>query len=264
MYFHGWGNGQFENKGGDTNPTRDLNFSQIAQQIAASARPLIGILPQLTSDPKHSGGGMPDHNGSNIDAPLLIREVFEKLHTDQLLAKDQQPGRLIFAGHSAGGRTAMDEARDPSNQTTAGLFLFDGHIVDAKAVSAKPITTLLEKKLTEEQKILAKLPADKQKEWLSTNGFVFQMSGEGGTYGTPALEVQRYLSQYFSNTQKTAGVHPTAIPLWKANYSAQKVFARHHETVISSGQQPEKGNISYIPGTGNLEKSISALHPPKS
>ncbi|PZV00212.1 MAG: hypothetical protein DCF24_07740 [Cyanobium sp.] len=85
---------------------RDIESDRIEQQITASKRPIIGILPQGTAS---SGFG-------NLNADAYIAEVFKKLTAVGAWgpqAAAPMIGRVILSGHSGGGGRISEMMAEP-------------------------------------------------------------------------------------------------------------------------------------------------------
>ena len=101
---------------------RDVDTDRIEQQLQASARPIIGVLPQGTTS---SGFG-----GLNSDA--YVAEVFQKLGSIGVFGTNPPPRveRVVLSGHSGGGGAIADMLSQPGQprlpSSLGEVALFDG------------------------------------------------------------------------------------------------------------------------------------------
>jgi hypothetical protein len=113
LHLHGWNVGyrQRKTKGSDdetlrVGSVRDVESDRIEQQIAASKRPIIAVLPQGTA---LSGFG-------KLNSDAYIAEVFKKL-TAMGAWGPQKPappiGRVILSAHSGGGGRTSEMMAEP-------------------------------------------------------------------------------------------------------------------------------------------------------
>ncbi len=169
----------------------DVAFHAIPQQMAASGRTMVGILPQ--------GGRTSEFNpatkkrGKGFNADEYIAGVFARLTEMKAwgVSTPPVPGGVVLSGHS-GADVAISEmlSSDLGPEHLEGLFLFDtmwpgaGH--DVKIWNA--VRTRLEKDL-DVLRSLWHVVGDRDKaeakmlEWVHHHGFrLYDVFGAGGTY----------------------------------------------------------------------------------
>ncbi len=190
---HGYDTGK--KKEGD-----DVAFHAIPQQMAASGRTMVGILPQ--------GGGTSEFNpatkkrGKGFNADEYIAGVFARLTEMKAwgVSTPPVPGGVVLSGHS-GADVAISEMLSSGlgPQQLEGLFLFDtmwpdaGH--DVKIWNA--VRTRLEKDLDVLRSLWHSV-GDRDKaeakmlEWVHHHGFrLYDVFGAGGTYDKASNSLKR-------------------------------------------------------------------------
>jgi hypothetical protein len=212
---HGYDTGK--KKEGD-----DVAFHAIPQQMAASGRTMVGILPQ--------GGGTSEFNpatkkrGKGFNADEYIAGVFARLTEMKAwgVSTPPVPGGVVLSGHS-GADVAISEmlSSDLGPEHLEGLFLFDtmwpgaGH--DVKIWNAVRIR--LEKDL-DALRSLWHAAGDRDKaeakmvEWVHHHGFrLYDVFGAGGTYDRASNSLRdkkdRWLAQ--KDVQWVLGTPGTAV-----------------------------------------------------
>jgi hypothetical protein len=76
--------------------SRDIAIDKTEAQIAASGRPMIGVLPQ---------GGTHSEFGDNFDAKAYAEDVFKQLKDQKYWAKAPEISGVVLSGHSGAGET---------------------------------------------------------------------------------------------------------------------------------------------------------------
>ena len=128
LHFHGFGSGYREstekNQETPAGAVRDVEESEIEQQLASTGRSMVAILPQGTGSSSFSVA----------DPAAYVGEAFKKMLDHFVLSTVPTPGRIVVSGHSGGGVAATSSAK--ALQAKAGadegqwlaaspLFLFD-------------------------------------------------------------------------------------------------------------------------------------------
>lgn len=289
VHMHGHGYGYLEQP-----QPRDLSFSDMPQQLAASGRPTIIILPQFTSEERLDGGNHRGHT-RGLDTQALIQEVFAALQAPALgvLTPEQTCGRVLISGHSAGGRTALDQAQAGGTETR-GLILFDGHLESTSALREHLAAQLA----NDHQQLQGMTTAEgapdaaRQREFLQRGGFFFRAYGSTScavrndddgdgeeesdescerTYQDLMEPVDEFLAEWFGDPEHTIGVAADVLPLWQSNYRrsgedgeiadfADLRDGGSHSGIISGGGTPDD-DTAYEPGTdpgsgGHLEQAL--------
>jgi hypothetical protein len=137
LFFHGMGNVGFRERSqpgdeGAVGTVHDVEDDRIPQQLAASGRNIVGVLPQGTDG---SGFGIADPAAYvNEVLNLALPDIKAKRPTMKV-PKQITPQRIIVSGHSGGGPPATKAATALTKTKAADenawvrsspLFLFDG------------------------------------------------------------------------------------------------------------------------------------------
>ena len=138
LFFHGMGNAGFRERTTDDasrgakGTVHDVEADRIPQQLAASGRNMIGVLPQGTNAATF---GIADPQQYVIDVLALAAAQLPALRPGVAVPAAIKPGRIVVAGHSGGGRAAFAAAKAMTRKPPATddewikappLFLFDG------------------------------------------------------------------------------------------------------------------------------------------
>ena len=255
--FHGHGPGNLEQRNPDNSErTNDLHVSHVGQQIAASQQPIIGILAQLTLNSNKKGGSDDHGKDRDIDTLALIEHVFRRLQADNLLRLDQNPGRVLFAGHSAGGRTAIGEAKEHleevGNDGIVGLLLYDGHI------NTGVLESFVKNRLEYDYKQMVNCPPTEQLYYLAECGFFFRSTYRANGYVKKYKAILKCIKTWFNKTTNFTGIDPAAVSVWHNNYRVIKdKSANDHRRMISKGRGSSDTTL-YEVGSGHLEHDLSA------
>jgi hypothetical protein len=199
LHFHGMGAGYRQLRPGHhdygetlkQDEVRDVALYQMEQQllthVQSSKRPIIAVLPQGMSTPDKRGA--PPAFGdiaSNSDA--YLDEVFDKLRAmgGGLIGEKTRHGRLIISGHSGGGPSVMETAK---NQAKTGrrieVLLFDaintGKTIDDGELGE--VKKWVDKQITHDVAKLHGLSPDDQEKYLKEHGTQFRgIYSAGGAY----------------------------------------------------------------------------------
>jgi hypothetical protein len=114
----------------------DSGVMKLEQQMAASGRPVVGVLPQGSATSDFTTG-----KGKGFDLPGYVTAVFDRLTADQGWGTPPAgtstdvppaPGRLLLSGHSGADQPIAEMLAGGTSGDLAGLFLFDTMIVGEK------------------------------------------------------------------------------------------------------------------------------------
>ena len=211
LHLHGFspgyeGLGHTEGKQPNTDAD-DIDLYRIGPQMAASGRPMIGILPQ--------GSGLSDFNADDpaktkkqnasskgFDADTYIAATFARL-ADMGVWRDgaPTPGKVVLSGHSGADMPiAQMVSGEMSPAKLQALFLFD--TMYPEAGFEKTIWSAIERRLDQDLFSLSAIDAsttsgrdvaqERMVQWVVENGFrVYNV--HGGFYGQSSkyLEAQR-------------------------------------------------------------------------
>lgn len=203
LHLHGYGVGyrtrktQLTNKpnstegtpvsGGEVGTARDISLDHAAEQLEASGRPMIGVLPQ--GDLKSGFGSLNTDN--------YIKMVFDALKAVQKLPSGVNPGSIVLSAHSGGGDRIIGSilGEKAESKQMAELVLFDAINREDKEVDeVTPLLGWLERRINKDLKSIAPLATDAEKaKWLRNNGFRFRAycsASTGYTSRNQSLEKQ--------------------------------------------------------------------------
>jgi hypothetical protein len=128
LHFHGFGSGYREstekNQETPAGAVRDVEESEIEQQLASTGLSMVAILPQGTGS-----------SGFSVaDPAAYVGDAFKKMLDHLVITADAKPGRIVISGHSGGGVAATSSSKALQAQAGADetqwlaaspLFLFD-------------------------------------------------------------------------------------------------------------------------------------------
>jgi hypothetical protein len=112
---------------------RDIDTDRIEQQIEASGRPMIGVLPQGTTGSDFGG----------FDSNAYIADVFRVLSGIGAFGRNPAPriGRVVLSGHSGAGRPIADMLSQPGQprlpSSLGEVALFDSINGDAQLAAVR-------------------------------------------------------------------------------------------------------------------------------
>jgi hypothetical protein len=274
----------------------DVENDLIPQQLKASGRNMIAILPQ-----GHSTG---QSKRFLIPHPAAyVAEVLKKLKTELAtlapkvtVPSDITPLRIVSAGHSGGGPYALDSAVEEQGgdwSHAAPLLLFDG--INGPN-ELRNLRRVLQKWLEADERVLL-AAADPAAE-LTKRGLKFRSTysegsdtylanHEGGKYelsngakvtisdsDPDNVSLNFWLDQWFKAHAKgpLGGAVGTQ---WRKQYATEKVTGGHHHQIGTgavagpgdrdkppagiTGASQKAGVPKYKPGTGHLEQSLRLL-----
>jgi hypothetical protein len=209
----------------------DEGVYRIEQQLAASKRELIGILPQGGTTSDFNRGG-----GKAFDSDAFIDAVFARLTAEGAWDTEQgpRPGSVILSGHSGADQPItemLDSGEGAAGKAPgklAGLFLFDSMITEGFGGS---VWTYVEKRIKAEldhlrlMKFSNRPAAEVEAEmeaWLQENGFRLQVVfRKGGAYDAAARDIEGKLTQSFAAAAKLLG--PRLLGLLRDHYAVHEI-----------------------------------------
>ena len=237
----------------------DEGVYRIEQQLAASKRELIGILPQGSATADFNAGA-----GKAFDADNFINAVFRRLTAESAWDTEQgpAPGRVILSGHS-GADQPISEMLDSGEGAAgmapgklAGLFLFDSMIASAFGGS---VWNYVDKRMKDELDHLRLMKfSNRPKEeveaemeaWLRENGFRLQVVyRKGGAYDAAARDIEGKLAVSFGAAAgKVLG--PRLLQLMKEHYAVHEITdtARIQHMDVLSGDDAFQKALETLPG----------------
>jgi hypothetical protein len=302
LHFHGYGPGDREpttdDAGTPAGTVRDVEADEIEQQLQASGRSMVAILPQGTAT-----------SGFSISDPAAyVSEAFTQMTRHLPIAADPKVGRVVVSGHSGGGVAATASAK--AFQAKAGadedqwlaaspLFLFDS--INGTGELAN-IRALLDGWLALDLKILT-AAGPRAAELVAKRGVRFHSTWTGGVYkGTNvggdwvwthtkngevvnepqhvdhADSVEGHRDKWFKDHAAELAPLDAALvdALRTQHYKVEHVAGTHNFTVGTGGPatsrntdmseaptplkgQPAESVPDYTPGTGHLEEALDEL-----
>jgi hypothetical protein len=235
-----------------TGDPEDVSVARIAQQIEASGRPMIAILPQ----------GTRTHfwDLDKFDLDKYIEETLGLVPATLWPGqKSRSPGAVILSAHSGGGDVLahlMDSGRVPRSVT--GLFLFDAIHDGGQDMVWKFLKSRLEDDLARLHDIWAlknasaapEAIADEQIAWLQQSGFRFRGFGSAKTYGPfYNKKIVPLLRTWFSEHESQLGTAKSRVyKMLSSNFfeHAADPAGTEHEQILGgtvSGGKREHENL---------------------
>jgi hypothetical protein len=111
FWFHGWHN----------NIDTALRFYGLADQMAASGRNAVLVLPEAAKNAADSYGGKMRQDGM---FKSLVEDVVDELKLDGAVPREAVAGHVVLAGHS-GAYSVIADILDHGQQAVDEVFLFD-------------------------------------------------------------------------------------------------------------------------------------------
>jgi hypothetical protein len=216
----------------------DVSVARIAQQLEASGRPMIAVLPQGT----RSGGPF---NAWKVDLNQYIDDALAMVPADQWPGKKARTrGSLVLSGHSGGGDQIafmLRGGRMPAD--VAGMFLFDALHGWGPDEVAKFLKARLDSELARLHGIYTAKNgtatpdaiADEQTAWLQQSGFRFRGFSSSGYATIYATKLRPQLEPWFSgHVAQLGGADSAVFRTLRANYLDQATVpaGEKHEPVV--------------------------------
>ncbi|HEX3690788.1 MAG TPA: hypothetical protein VHV28_13895 [Solirubrobacteraceae bacterium] len=278
LHFHGRNIGYRERTAGRT--VRDVVVDQIEQQLAASGRNMVAVLPQgrVEGDSKMTKFG--------IGVPSTYVNSVLALALSHLPAARQPPsgkleaGRLVVSGHSGGGPYAVAYGNYAQNWPSSSVddwvdappvLLFDG--INGPGELAT-LESDLDIWLREDLKWLSQ--STDQLGLLSRRGLKFRSTwgtGSDPVYQRMNEALDRWLTTWFT---KNATVPTAVTTAWRNQYRIEK-FVGQHDYNVGTGHPASPSERTAVPpgltqvpgsaappaygGGGNLDSALGALRP---
>jgi hypothetical protein len=268
FHLHGYtpgGRGRGEDGTGDP---EDVSVARIAQQLEASGRPMIAILPQGT----RGAGFFPD--AAKFELDKYIDETLDLVPADLWPGgRKRNPGHVVLSAHSGGGdvlAVMMKANRVPvsGDRAVEGLFLFDAMHGWGPGAVAKFLEARLDAELahlheiwtTKNASTTAEQIADEQTAWLRTSGFRFRGFAGARYFKRYDTQLRPKLADWFAkHAAQLGGTDSCVFRTLSANFldTAAAASGTSHEQILG-------GTVS---GTTreheHLVASLSGLQGPK-
>ena len=277
LHLHGHNIGERERDApSGTGTVRDVEADLIPQQIAASGRNLIAILPQGTTKSRF---GITDTHAYVTEALAQVAAHVNALDPGKHLPT-LAPVRIELSGHSGGGLEAVQAASTPvssgsqSDQewvASSPLLLFDA--INGP-LELNVVATLAQRWLADDKRrLLSQAEAD-AKILLNRRGLKLRSTWTGGIYEKTNTSLKARLDAWFASNGTALGA---LAPILRAQYVVEHVPGSHDFTVGTGSAQtgPRTGvaGVSQAPGapagsnqapiaaSGNLAQALSLLSP---
>jgi hypothetical protein len=277
-------------------PTRvepeDIETARIEQQLEASGRPMIAILPQGTS---HSFFG---HDRAEVNVKTYIDQVFAQLGDADWPSgeKPQHVGGIVLSAHSGAGHALSNmlhskehlvpgtdrpaELEDPSKRSVTdtafleGLVLFDTINPAGQTSTTTQYTHVLSFLKSQLEHDLSELHlkwklaqndgtpdaevARSQEKWLVEAGFRFRGFATAGGYGTSFNALKGEVTAWFNrNAAALGGPKSCVYQALFANYTIAPAGADHMHMI--GGTVGKDGTREHE----NLRAALDELPKPK-
>jgi hypothetical protein len=277
LHFHGRNIGYRERTAGHT--VRDVEVDQIEQQLAASGRNMVAVLPQGRREGDllmtKFGIGVPSTYVNSVLALALAHLPGARQPASGTL----QAGRLVVSGHSGGGPYAVAYGNYAQNWPSSSVddwvdappvLLFDG--INGPGELAT-LESDLDVWLREDLKWLAQ--STDQPALLGRRGLKFRSTwgtGSDPVYQRMNEALDTWLTNWFTNN---ATVSSTVAATWRDQYRIEK-FVGQHDYNVGTGHPAAASDRGTVPsgltgvpkagappayGGGNLDSALRALRP---
>ena len=206
----GWeGTGHGEGK--TNTEADDVDLYRIDQQLAASGRPMIGILPQ--------GNRASDFNqgkGKGFDADAYVAQVFKRLGSMGVWKAAPTPGGVTMSGHSGADAPLAEMLNsDLGPEKLSALFLFD--TMYPGAGFATRIWNAIERRLDQDLTTIGAIGADgklsaeaRRAQWVHEHGFrVYNV--HGGFYEPSSEHLSTQFKKWLDGNAKVVGTAGSAV-----------------------------------------------------
>ncbi|HET8755080.1 MAG TPA: hypothetical protein VFM58_03675 [Solirubrobacteraceae bacterium] len=216
----------------------DVSVARIAQQLEASGRPMIAVMPQGT----RSGGPF---NAWKVDLNRYIDDALAMVPADQWPGKKaRRRGSIVLSAHSGGGdviAAMMRGGRMPAD--VAGIFLFDALHGWGPDEVARFLRARLDSELAHLHGIWTakngsatpEAIADEQTAWLLASGFRFRGFSSAKYAKTYTTKLRPQLEPWFTgHAAQLGGADSAVFRVLSANYLEQATVpaGEKHEPVV--------------------------------
>ena len=236
LHLHGFNIGYRQRKIPGADPSlkpgtvRDVDTDQIEQQLQASGRPMIGVLPQGTS---HSGFG-------DLNADAYIAEVFRALSSAGAFGGRPAPkvARVVLSGHSGAGGPIRDMIKEPGQprlpSSLGEVALFDA--INGEDQLARIQAWVLSQLDRDLSALTAQgISAADQQVYLQTSLRFRAYYTESG-YRDVHLKLKAAIASWFTlHTRDLGGTSSALYNVLQNNYRVLSVGHGHHEVIMSRG-----------------------------
>lgn len=247
---------------GEVGTVRDVALDHMADQIEASGREVIGVLPQ---------GNLKSRFGDDFNSDVYIQAVFKALKTVGKLGEGIQPGGVILTGHSGGGDriySMIADKKQPKNLRE--VVLFDG-IHNSTEVNGFLgwLESQIKKDLNNMQSATSTIQDQAtlekaQAAWLRNNGFRFRAyhsKGPDSGYGKRYEALRVKLEAVFQSNREINALGPETLQALRDNYhlhenkkGAWSTGVNFHERVVGTSGGIEKA-LKALPGGASTTKA---------
>ncbi len=224
--------------------SHDVAMDKMEQQLEASGRPMIGVLPQ---------GSSKSSFGDDFNSNTYIDEVFKNLAASGVWATPPAISQVVLSAHSGGGFTLAeggmlgDSSRTPSDKQLGEVALFD-------AINGpnefKALEGWLFPKMEAEVKKLNspdKDTAEKKETYLKQKAFRFKAYHTGeenvkpnvsanGSYATRHAQLRLDLNKWFNDhAADLGGAGSKVFEAFRQNYEVKATGGGEHESLMGRG-----------------------------
>ncbi len=257
VHLHGFNNG-FRDRG---DGPRDIEWARLPEQLEASGRPVIAVLPQGTHK---SGFAATLHHteSSGFDVDALLDEVREALEGLRITGRRLQLKGVILSGHSGGGNPIVGNLSkghglSPSRYPLLGVLLLDGINGQRRA---NDIAGWMRAKIAQQAAALRRIRTRRgRSEYLRHQpGVVLSFAAQGGyarRYGTVAYMLERDL-EALTGGRRLRSYSREAV---RNKYRVDPCVGRTHGTIVGDGKRGMDGATPYLAGSGAVERALTFI-----
>lgn len=253
LHLHGYGVGYRQRKtahhkvkGMEAGTIRDIDLDKTGEQIEASGRPMVGVLPQ---------GNLLSRFG-NFQSDTHIEAVFKKLEAMGHLPKGAKHGRVVFTAHSGGGDRFISMGKKlPQQMAEVALFdAINSWPGKTNEQMAELFYSWVKKQLDNDLKQLKGMSTAKEKEdYLKTSLRFRAYHSTNVGYVDRHNKLKTMIDGWFQkNAGQFGGESSTVYKDLRANYQVIPTSIKEHERVMG-----EKGTG----GKRGFEDALGALAP---
>ena len=256
---------------------QDESIYRVGDQMAASGKPMIGILVQglFNYNPgdksKDKKAFWSQAKGASFNADAYIAATFKRLGEAGIWKADKpvSPGRVVMAGHSGADApilSMLNSDKKPAN--LGGLFLFDTMYHESywdDRGGWKFVKGRLDAELAYLRELRSKSPAPataeaEMEKYIRSDGFrLYVAFAAGGHYDGPSRHAQKLVNDWFKQKSTTAVLGGEGSPLhtaMRSNYVFEPV--KDFKAVDSKEGKDESKHMKVM-GSGSLEKAMQNM-----